>query len=324
MLFALSLLMMICVCLSMCNAVTSNEKVPLELRMPTGGTMMDLNAKRQSQVMQQHGDLSEDLECGSRHCTNLVDFLSVMPTCTVILSLFFMIFIPAFYFRIFLPCWDCYDFEATIAHEVGHVLGFHHPDAEWELNLNANRSMGPNACQNALDHVYLNKSRAIKDSLMFSLTAHRDRTCLTPDDLEGLNFLYPSCAGAATLEEATGQPKCIKAARYVGWLRLAIGIALPWLVVSTLAMLGQQGLRYHQRKRLKSLELVALRLAQQRTMLIKKVGNRASVGLRKSIMGKDQNLAAKAKAAHDAACKPDPPNAAASDMISIETIRVQR
>ena len=29
---------------------------------------------------------------------------------------------PLFYVKIFLPCWDCYDFEAAAAHEIGHAL----------------------------------------------------------------------------------------------------------------------------------------------------------------------------------------------------------
>ena len=32
-----------------------------------------------------------------------------------------------FYDRIFMPCFECYDFEAAVAHETGHVLGFGHP-----------------------------------------------------------------------------------------------------------------------------------------------------------------------------------------------------
>ena len=53
----------------------------------------------------------------------------------------------------------CHSWQATIAHEIGHVLGFHHPDTEWQLNLNANRPMGRDACERALDHVYLNQTQ---------------------------------------------------------------------------------------------------------------------------------------------------------------------
>jgi len=79
--------------------------------------------------------------CGGRRFALFMDYLSVMPSSLLLLALFWLIFAPVFYFRVFQPCWDCYDFEATVAHEVGHVLGFHHPDALWQLNLNANRSM---------------------------------------------------------------------------------------------------------------------------------------------------------------------------------------
>ena len=61
--------------------------------------------------MGQHSDLSENLECGSKKCTNLIDFLSVMPMFTLLGCIFFLIFTPIFYWRIFLPCVDCYDFE---------------------------------------------------------------------------------------------------------------------------------------------------------------------------------------------------------------------
>ena len=41
-----------------------------------------------------------------------------MPLCAILACLFCLIAAPTFYFSIFLPCWDCYDFKATVAHEV--------------------------------------------------------------------------------------------------------------------------------------------------------------------------------------------------------------
>ena len=56
-----------------------------------------------------------DLECGSRICTNLLDYLAVMPIYTLLFATFLVIVCPIFYYRIFLPCYDCYDFEVRAA-----------------------------------------------------------------------------------------------------------------------------------------------------------------------------------------------------------------
>ena len=45
---------------------------------------------------------------------------------------------------------------------MGHVLGFHHPDAEWELNLNARLEMNASTCERAMDYVHLNLTEGKK------------------------------------------------------------------------------------------------------------------------------------------------------------------
>ena len=262
--------------------------------------------------------------CGSPRCTHLLDYLAVMPTGLLTFSIFWLIFCPAFYFRVFLPCWDCYDFEATIAHEVGHVLGFHHPDQLWELNLNANQSMRscaqenylpadtcptctcasspppqslrppppslrppppppslrpppppppPNTCCYpwALDHVYLNQTRSIKSSIMFSLTTHKSRTCLSADDLEGLNFLYPVCSGAFDLSPEQPEPLCIKPKSLSGWLRLLYITFTPFVIITLLILSVQLCVRRHQKRKMRNLVETGERLRQQRTELLRKI-----------------------------------------------------
>ena len=53
------------------------------------------------------------LACGSRRCTNLMDYISVMPTIVLLLSIFWILFAPIFYFFVFEPCWQCFDLEVT-------------------------------------------------------------------------------------------------------------------------------------------------------------------------------------------------------------------
>ena len=67
----------------------------------------------------------------------MMEYISVAPTLTLLIAIFWIIFAPIFFYKIFQPCWECHGFESTMAHEVGHVLGFHHPDAEWRHNLRA-------------------------------------------------------------------------------------------------------------------------------------------------------------------------------------------
>ena len=73
------------------------------------------------------------------------------------------------------------------------------------------------------------------DSIMYSLTTHQARPCLSVDDLDGLNHLYPSCEHAR-LED----PICIKSSRNIGYARLflcAAAAALP--TIGALSQAGQ-------------------------------------------------------------------------------------
>lgn len=133
-----------------------------------------------------------------------------------------LLFPPIFFWKIFQPCWSCYDFSSAITHEVGHVLGLDHPDqhALNGTNLFALRPMGPDTCMDEMTHVR-QTSTPPNASVMFQFTQNSPHGCLAPDDLEGLNFLYPSCVGALD------RVRCRQQTSNVGWLRLAFSVAMP-------------------------------------------------------------------------------------------------
>ena len=123
---------------------------------------------------------------------------------------------PAIYWMILLPCWDCYDFEGAATHEVGHVLGLSHPDYPregenvWQDQMANGVPMGPGVCEYPWDGVRVGtppaarlaelgetlEASGVRDSIMEAFTQHNPSVCLTADDLEALNTLYPVCEGA--------------------------------------------------------------------------------------------------------------------------------
>lgn len=168
-------------------------------------------------------------------------YVAYIPMLLLLICIFVLIFVPFFYQFIFIPCVECYDFEATIAHEVGHLLGFQHPDVFTGMGLRAQQPMSADVCDAPFDHVEL--ADAVQElSIMHSLVQHEPRTCLNTDDVEGLLFLYPRC-------ERAMPPQCIKTWRYDGILRLLVSVAIPYMVVTILILLMQQiARRYYVRR----------------------------------------------------------------------------
>ena len=169
----------------------------------------------------------------------------------ILLTMVGITFGPVFYVQFFVPCWNCYDFEATIAHEVGHIIGFGHPDAQVDYNLHvvSDVDMNGTTCRSPLDHVVLSPpvkaSTNRETSVMHSFTKHRDRTCLLQDDLDGLSFLYPSCANARK------SPLCIKQTQFLGYIRLAIAAAVPFAASVVFVMILQWIAKWHHKRELK-------------------------------------------------------------------------
>ena len=143
---------------------------------------------------------------------------------------------PLCYTYIFRPCMDCYDFEAAVAHEIGHILGFHHPDVHPERNWNATVPMSSEICEDSwataeLTGVDLAGSIAA-DSIMNSLTKQQARACLTLDDLAA-STPCPTCDDAFL---GINEPVCIVEAQRRR-ARFAALVAMPFMVCAVFVLI---------------------------------------------------------------------------------------
>ena len=68
----------------------------------------------------------------------------------------------------------------------------------------------------------------VRPSIMKALTQHNPSVCLSDDDLEGLNVLYPSCT------HSFSTPVCDKVNYNIGWVRLGVWIVAPMLLAMLL------------------------------------------------------------------------------------------
>lgn len=200
-------------------------------------------------------------------------FLSQLPMLSILACTFVVVASPIFYTQFFVPCMSCYDFEASIAHEVGHVLGFSHPDRQSTRNLRLDQPLNATTCRRPLRHVELappppppsaganaSTSGGARQTLMHSFTAHHVRTCLAPDDYAALHALYPTCdVGDLSL----AQPNCIKPRQLVGYLRLVLAVAIPYVLASAALILSQALVKAHYHRRLQALQADVHRLQER-------------------------------------------------------------
>lgn len=200
-----------------------------------------------------------------------------VPVCTLLVTTFGFAFAPTFYFSCVRPCALCYDFEATMAHEVGHVLGFSHTDTLGERNLRLRRDI--TATEGCVDPLLRNaeltgkEAASALETLMISVTSHRGDTCLTADDLEGLHALYPLCDA---VDSAIGrEPICIKHRKVLGYLRLLVSVGVPYLIVTLFIFSLQVMVRLHYRRQGRELRTVMLK--QRAKHAWERGGLRASV-----------------------------------------------
>ena len=166
-----------------------------------------------------------------------------------------------------------------MAHEVGHTLGFDHPDERSTENLEptctprSRRDVSPRSdphqmstefppilarilagtisestCHTPYACSTLREYQTSQGSIMHSLTRHEPRTCLAETDMAGLHALYPTCNELIPTEIS-----CVKATRLSGWLRLASVVGIPFLIAVVVIMVPLHFIRRRDQRKIKKL-----------------------------------------------------------------------
>lgn len=143
----------------------------------------------------------------------------------------------------------------------------------------------------------MNPNSGVRQAIMYSLTEHNPKTCLTSDDIEGVYTLYPLCDGRA-LPSSTGLKKgeagyeregleCYKTKLYIGAVRVLVYIFIPILFILVIQILILHCLKSHH-------DVIVDELHESRTKAVQAANKHKKMSI---------EMQAKAKATEEALTK---------------------
>lgn len=147
---------------------------------------------------------------------------------------------PYVYFSIARPCVRCFDFEASFVQAVGTVLGLSDPSAtsanyEFVQPLNSSNCADgaikiPSASPLLRQVAFIKGTEVGNGPVMLTPQRTRVERCPSLDDLQGLNYLYPTCSLTRQSD-----PVCIESMQSLGALRFA-SVVMMGIVCSFLSI----------------------------------------------------------------------------------------
>ena len=176
------------------------------------------------------------------------------PLTEIWVILFLVTLCPFLFFSVAQPCMRCYDFEASMAHEIGLVLGLAQPNAAGHANyaltsmLNASNCATEATLLPGAAGALATRSPLPIDSdqpMMDVLKTRSVQPCPTADDLHGLNLLYPTCELVRQ-----SQPLCFKSRENIWVLRLMLSVGLAVAISFLVAACLSKGSQWYEKVKL--------------------------------------------------------------------------
>ena len=153
------------------------------------------------------GSICFECKCPTVHSRQLPCLFGWLGVCetiakfsmlSAVIFLVVLVALPLTYFTHLMPCVNCLDLRAAAAHEIGHMLMLGNQDGQATLMRNFSYDSYDCLDPGALFVPGMSENATLMEAI--GLTAANSESpapmhCPTNDDLDGLNYLYPTCGG---------------------------------------------------------------------------------------------------------------------------------